>query len=71
MSNPKRIPIGTSGKILKGDILLSRRSRSSGMNGVMIGNKLGNGVTQLGIVDGRAAEGTPVLAFGAGRAFTS
>jgi hypothetical protein len=36
MSNPKRMPAGTSEKKLKGVILLSNRSHVSGMNGVFM-----------------------------------
>jgi hypothetical protein len=48
MSKPKRILIGTSRKGLKGFIRTSNFSHSSGMKGVMMGNRLDNDVALLG-----------------------
>lgn len=52
MSNPKRIPIGTSRNLLKEVVFLRDFSHSSGMKGVLIINRLGDDIATLGIVEG-------------------
>ena len=56
MSKPRCIPIGTSENLLKGVILLSNCSHSSGMKGVLIVKRLCNNVALLGDVRRGAAE---------------
>ena len=56
MSKLKRIPIGTSGNLLKGAISLSNHSHSSGKKGVLIAKRLCNNVALLGDVRRGAAE---------------
>ena len=48
ISKPKRRLIGMSGKELKGVISLSTVSQTSGMKGVLIGNKSCDDGTELG-----------------------
>ena len=62
MSKPKRKLLGTSEKLLKGVISLSRVSHSLGMNGVLMMRKLGGGVALLSVVSSGATEGTQVFA---------
>jgi hypothetical protein len=50
MSKPRRKLIGTSEKILKGEILLSAFSHSSGMKGVLMIKRSGGGIALLGVV---------------------
>ena len=57
ISKPNRKLYGTSEKLLKGVIALSKFSHSSGTNGVLMIRRLGDGTTHLGIVPGGAAEG--------------
>ena len=71
MSKPKRMPIGTSGKLLKGRILFNNRSHSSGMKGVITANKSRDRVAILSGVGGGTAEGTPMFAFTAGQSFVT
>jgi len=66
MSKPKRMPIGTSENLLKGGITLSIRSHSSGIKGVMMQRRSGDGIALLGIVGSGAAEGADVFTFLAG-----
>ena len=68
ISKPKRKPIGTSGKGLKGEILFNMFSQTSGMNGVLTTNKSSDGVAQLGGMRGRTAEGTEMFTASTGRA---
>jgi hypothetical protein len=49
MSKPKRIPIGTSENLLKGEILSSIEAHSFAMNGVFTRSRLDN-VAKLGVV---------------------
>ena len=63
MSKPKRIPIGTSEILLKGVILLSICSHSSGMKGVMTHRRSGDGVALLSVMGSGAAEGTNMFTF--------
>jgi hypothetical protein len=66
ISNPNRILTGTSGNLLKGVVLLSNFSHSSGMNGVLMIKRSCDDVAELGRMGAGAAEGAKVFATGAG-----
>jgi hypothetical protein len=61
MLKPKRKLIGTSEKVLKGEILLSILSHSSGIKGVLTNRRSGDHVTLLGIVGRSATEGAEMF----------
>ena len=71
MSKPNHMPIDISENLLKGVILLSKCSHSSGIKGVLMVRRSGNAVALLGIVGGRTAECTKVFAAAAGLAFVA
>ena len=66
MSKPNRKLYGTSEKLLKGVIALSKFSHSSGTNGVLMIRRSGDGATDLGIVPSGAAEGARMFSLATG-----
>ena len=52
-----------SGNLLKGVILLSKYSHSSGMKGVIMGSRLSDDVALLSRVRGQSTESAPVFTF--------
>jgi hypothetical protein len=66
MSKPERRLIGTSEKLLKGVILLSDFSHSSGIKGVLTIKRSGNHIALLGVVCRGAAQGAEMFTLATG-----